>query len=450
MLEEFQKFIKNQQALTADDTCLLATSGGVDSVVLAHLFHISGQKFALAHVNYQLRGTESELDEQLVEALAKSYQVTCHSVRVFASAEAIKKNQSIQLFARNFRYAWFEQLRQKHSYKFIATAHHANDSLETAIFNLSRGTGISGLGGVPLWRGNIIRPLLFANKRVIRAYAEKNALAFREDASNDSLKYDRNMIRNEVIPLLRDINPMLDDTIARTFEQIRGSLALYREYIEAQGAKLLECKNNIISLRIDKLMESVAPTTLLYELLAPYGLNNTQAIQLIESIQQGIPGRTFSNPEWDILLDRDQVLIRASKQADSAVIRIEAVNFDYPLEEGTLEVRLQETVPAEIQGTKDRACLDLRKLQFPLFLRRWQQGDIFQPFGMQGQRKKVQDYLTNEKLNRFEKDQIWILESGGQIAWLVGYRIDERFKITPETTSVLELAYSLKKEIHEP
>ncbi|MBR9920531.1 MAG: tRNA lysidine(34) synthetase TilS [Bacteroidetes bacterium] len=441
MTAEFKSFLIKHQLMHPKATYLLAVSGGVDSVVMADLFHQAGLTFAIAHVNFQLRGEDSEADAHFVEKLAGNYEVPFHSTKVDTNHQAELKGQSIQLFARDFRYAWFDGLCKKYRYPFLATAHHADDALETMLYNIARGTGLAGLAGIPLKRGQIIRPLLFADKAGILAYAEKKGLEYRKDTSNDSLKYDRNRIRHTIVPKLQELNPNLSKSAPQMFEHLRGTLKLYQQLVEHYRKQLLQRRKGLIAISLEQLMHAPAPETLLYELLSSYGINSSQNRQLFDSILEGHSGKTFASSQWQILLDREEILIRLKQEPIKTSLEIPEDEKHFLLPEGHLHLWIHDLPPPSIPKEKTIAWIDRKKLKFPLTLRRWQEGDYFYPIGMDGHRKKLKDYFTDLKLSRFEKEQIWILESAGQIVWIVGHRMDENFKLTSESRECLEFTF---------
>lgn len=428
MQKLFESFVKKETLFTKRDTVLLAVSGGCDSVVMCELFYKAGFSFAIAHCNFQLRGKESDTDELFVKKLAKKYKAPFFSVRFETKKYAKKTASSTQMAARELRYRWFEEIRSKNNFSTIATAHHQDDVAETFLINLLRGSGIGGFHGIAAKKGNVIRPLLFTDRKQIEAFAKKHKLAFREDSSNKSDDYLRNKIRHNIIPLLKEINPSASKTVYDTTLKIAAAEEIYRQQIESVSKKALQKRGEEVHLSIAVLKKLSPFETYLYELLAPFGFTFNVTNSICDSLQSH-PGQVFLSPTHRLLKDRESLIIQPIKEA--------AENIEYKIPSGTKKLnspiaisikRMGITNSFKIPTDKNVACLDADKLKFPLILRKWQKGDSFYPLGMK-QKKKLSDFLIDSKLSLFEKENVYVLLSENKICWVVGHRIDQRYKI---------------------
>ena len=437
MLKQFQRFLDKEQLFTTKDRILLAVSGGMDSMAMVYLFHQAGYQFGIAHCNFQLRGVDSDRDEALVAKQADKLDIPFHSIRFDTNKEAALQKTSTQIVARTLRYNWFEQLRQTHQYTHIATAHHLNDSLETVLLNLTKGCGIKGLHGIPLQQSHIVRPLLFATRQDIQQFVQEQAIPYREDASNQSTKYQRNLIRHNVIPPLKTINPSLENTFGKTIQHIKDTEILFNEIVQQYRSKITKHTYHSFFIQKEALLHHPAKHTLLYEFVAPYGFNGEQVAQLFQSYAQ--IGATFSSISHQLLVDRDYLIVKSkkNKKENYKLVKENIENIIFNNQEIKLIYRTKDAFALKQPATT--ALLDYEQLVFPLKLRYWQEGDRFQPLGMNGQSKKLQDFFSDLKLSRFEKEEVILLESNDMICWVAGYRIDERFKITEETNRLLKI-----------
>ena len=442
MLDDFQQFIESEKMLPPDSRVLLAISGGLDSIAMAYLFRQSGWDFGLAHCNFKLRGDASNGDERFVKDLAQSWGAPFYSITFDTLTEAETLGVSIQMAARELRYKWLEATREKEGYSHIATAHHLNDSIETVLLNWAKGCGIRGLHGIPSQNGNIIRPLLFASRAGLEAFVAANKITFREDASNAEDKYSRNRIRLQAIPALRKINPALEATMAANLERMKEAEYLYDYALDLLRGQIVSEIEGRVLLSIPLLREhAAAMPSLLYEFLSPFGFNTSQAQQLASSL--GHTGAAFFAPHYRLLVDRDALILEALPESESLVVhQIEETNQVLELSDGRLSLHRHSGRPGFFTSDTTEAALDADILEFPLRLRRWQEGDVFQPLGMGGQHQKVQDFFTNYKVPRFDKEMAWILEDRlGRICWVVGYRIDDRFRIRADTKAYWALKF---------
>ncbi|GAB3508542.1 tRNA lysidine(34) synthetase TilS [Spirosoma knui] len=446
MLEQhFLGFINDNRLFTATDRVLLAVSGGLDSVVMAEVFQRSGQPFAIAHVNFGLRGTESAADAIFVENKAKQYEVPFHITEVDTRSLARERGISIQMAAREFRYNWFAQLLRDHNYACVATAHHQNDVLETMLLNLTRGTGVAGLRGIAPRQGNVVRPLLMATRAELSAYAQAHALTYREDSSNADDKYARNRIRHHVVPVLEALNPGLWETLPRTIERLRATETLVRNELERSWADIAERRDELIWLPADKLLALPEMAFRLAEWLKPFGFTGDQARQISITLASEV-GQVVQSASHRITHERGGLLLAPLVN----VAPFEIILTHWPAspvdlnDQYVLRVTLSTREP-EFRAPTDAhiACLDADRLQFPLTIRPWRQGDRIRPLGMKGS-KLVSDVLNDLKVSRSERENALVLLSGDQIVWVVGRRISHSVRITSQTSRIVELIWQRK------
>lgn len=450
MLEqEFLAFINDNHLFNPNQRVLLAVSGGLDSVVMAELFHRVRQPFAIAHVNFGLRGDDSEADALFVENKAAYYGVPFHLTAFATEAIAAERGLSIQMAARDLRYDWFAQLLQEHDYACVATAHHLNDVLETLLLNLTRGTGLAGLHGIANRQNNVVRPLLFATRARLETFADEHKLLYREDSSNADDKYARNRIRHRVVPILTRMNPGFWQTLPRTLRRLRAAETLMQaELTRSWQATAEEWPDNQMLLPTDKLNALPEPVFQLSEWLKPFGFSPDQAHHMIVCLNQPV-GQLFVSPTHRVTHERTGLLLEPlPRQAD-----YELTLTDWPAaplaigEKFILRAEVKHTPPHFKPPTEPHiACLDADQLSFPLTIRPWRQGDRFQPLGLNGH-KLVSDLLNELKLSRTEREQTAVLLTGDQIAWIIGRRIDHRFRITPNTRRTAEFSWTAESKI---
>lgn len=427
--KQFHDFISNKDLLTEEDCTLVAVSGGLDSMVLADLFLKANLSFAVAHCNFDLRGDESDGDEVLVKRWCEGNGVSLHRKR-FELGKG-----SIQLNARNARYEWFDALCDENKYQKLATAHHLNDSLETTLINLSRGTGIKGIAGIKPRSETTIRPLLFARKSQLEAYAKETSLEWREDSSNSKSDYDRNIIRLHVIPKLEELNPSLTSTFSATSERLALAAQVVSEKVKAIKKQFLSKSGKHLELDVSW-TEGNSDLLILSEILSEFGFNYTTCKEVYGAL--GKPGKVFSSTGFELSIDRKSIFITPVSDASSEGLIIDGYG-DFKQERGVLSVKSIEKNAVNFEGPSSTSYLDEDKITFPLTLRSWRQGDKFQPLGMKGS-KKVSDYLIDMKVPLAIKNDVLVLLSGDEIVWLVDYQISDKFKISSETESVLRLS----------
>lgn len=433
MLNRFKKFIAEKNLFLSENRILLAVSGGIDSVVMCELFHLSNFKFAIAHCNFQMRGKDSDSDEKFVKELAEKYKVKCFSKKFNTKKYAAEKKISVQMAARELRYEWFEKIRNENRLDYISIATQKNDEIETALLNFTRGTGISGLHGIFPKRGNIIRPLLFATRKEILEFAAEKKLRWREDKSNLSEHYLRNKIRHKIIPVLKEINPNLEQSFSETIEKIREAEEVFHQQIEDKKKEIFKNEHCI---EIHKLLQLSPLKTYLFEFLKPYNFNETVVEKIISSLKKQSGKKFFSETHF-IIKDRKYLLINADRVSNTVNIGEEIIYENTKRINSPLRLKFQIADKKDFKLIKDEkfAFLDYEKLKFPLVLRQWKSGDWFIPFGMKG-KKKISDFLIDEKISLAEKEKIFVLVSFGKIIWVAGKRIDENFKVTEKTKKI--------------
>ncbi len=441
MLHELRQFISEKQLFSPNDKILLTVSGGIDSVVLFDLFLKAGYSFAVAHCNFSLRGKESDEDEEFVARLAQQNSVSFHVKRFDTSAFASTNSLSIQMAARQLRYAWFEELAKEYGYARIATAHQLNDIVETMLINLTRGTGIAGLHGILEKNGNIVRPLLFTARNEIRAYAEKNALSWREDSSNIEEKYARNLIRHQIIPVLKNLNPKLEEVFRYSAERFKGTETVYKHHIEEYRSRILQPTTDGFTIKLEDIDQTPDPLCILSELLLPFGFNYS-TIQTIYTKRFQPSGAQYYSPNYSLIKDRSQWNISPIEQLShfESVVYPSTAVLETP--NGKISFQLIESEHFKgFERSPNVAYFDYASLDWPLVVRNWQEGDKFQPFGMQGV-KKVSDFFIDLKIPANQKNKIPFLINKEDILWIVGYRTSERYKISEKTEKILVCTYT--------
>lgn len=436
MLNKFLTYNQKYQLFSKTDEVLLTVSGGKDSVAMVHLFLQAGLQFGIAHCNFKLRGEDSEADEQFVRTLAVQNDIPFYTLAFETKTYASENRISIQMAARDLRYAWFEKIRKENNYHFIATAHHKNDVAETMLINLAKGTGLAGLHGIKPKLGKLIRPLLGLTRLDVESFIEDNNISYREDQSNADIKYVRNKIRHQVIPELEQINPALIETFYQESLQFSELEEIVNQKIEEVKKQCFIVENELVKLNIEKLLKLNPLKTYLYYLIKDFGFNSNDVEDIISGLKEQ-SGKQYLSSTHQLIKDRDSLIIAPVTSKKEEAYQINNIaDFD------KLPINIYAKVVTNKNITIDRnaafAYLDVEKIKFPLILRKWEQGDIFQPLGMKG-KKKISDFFIDEKLSLLEKGTTWLLLSNNQVCWVVGMRIDDNFKLTNKTKEVIVL-----------
>lgn len=431
MLEKFKKHLDLDLPFLKEKRLLVACSGGVDSVVLAHLSQKSGLDMALAHCNFGLRGAESDGDADFVRRLAKQLGVEVLVKRFDTKAYVEKNRGSIQMVVRDLRYQWFREVLEKEGFDFLVTAHHADDNLETFLINLSRGTGIEGLLGIPEVNGKTVRPLLVFSQDEVMAYAQSEQIQWREDSSNAGNKYLRNRIRHEVLPKLRELHPTFLQNFIRTQSHLLQTHTLVDNHIQMIKAKLFVKNAESITIDIGEL-ERLQPTAAyVYALFKAYGFAEWDDVN---HLLVAMSGKEVVSKTHRLVKDRQHLILSklVNGPKKSYLVFEDEEQPDLPL-----NLSLENVKSIEKSG-HNTIFMDKEKLNFPLVLRNWEKGDYFYPFGMQG-RKKLSKFFKDEKMDVVSKEKQWLLCSDNDIVWVVGKRADERFKVEDSTRHIVKI-----------
>ncbi len=447
ILNQFKSFIQQHHLFQKEDYLLLAVSGGVDSVVLCELCQQAGFPFSMAHCNFQLRGEESERDEKLVRALAEIYNVALMVQKFDTNDFATQNKLSIQVAARELRYSWFEELLQEKKTNgfsggtYLLTAHHGNDSTETLLMNFFKGTGIKGLQGILPKQKNIIRPLLFLKKEEIIAFAKENNLPFVEDSSNSSDKYTRNYFRNQLIPSLEKVFPQVEDNLQNNLERFGEIEILYRQSIHRHKQNLLEKKGNEIHIPVLKLLKSTPLKTIIYEIIKDFQFTAHQVDEVVNLLNSE-SGKYLSSSSHKIIKNRNWLIITPIVNTEAAHVLIKKNDTNIEFELGKLKIKKDHFDGTILKSnTENMVSINADNLTYPLMLRKWKEGDYFYPLGMPKKKKKLSKFFIDLKLSLTEKEKIWVIESQQKIVWVIGKRIDDRFKILPSTQQILRIEF---------
>lgn len=435
MVEQFLKFIHEENLFHSSQRILLAVSGGADSMLMLHLFVDAGFPVAVAHCNFGLRGPESDGDEQFVVDYCDQHNLACHTEHFNTSEFALQEGISIEMAARDLRYEWFNNLIERHGYDYLATAHHQDDVIETFLINLSRGSGIKGLSGIQPKSGQIIRPMLFTNRTEILDYCQRMTIGFRTDSSNLETVYKRNLIRQQILPLLEDVNPAFRRNALKTIGNLHETGQLFQQRMSEIKAIVYSEDDQGAMIHIDKLLNLNPLRTILYELIHPFGFQAEQTDDIIDSLRRE-SGRKFFSDDYRLIKDREFLLISPNSPKQNKVYYIEedCTKMRIPVHL-TIE-KFDRTNDFRFSTHQQVVDLDLDKLVYPLILRHWKEGEYFQPLGMTGL-KKLSDFFIDEKYSIPDKENTWILASSNQLVWIVGKRLDDRFKITSKTKRIV-------------
>lgn len=440
MLDAFHAYLKKQCLLQPSFRFIVACSGGVDSVVLCSLCHQFGLSFSIAHCNFQLRGSESDRDETFVKSLGEKYGVPVFTQTFDTEAYGVLKKLSIQEAARELRYHWFEELRKEKGAAYVLLAHHANDNVETVLMNLFRGTGLHGLTGMPerVEAVNCLRPLLHRTRAEIETFARENNLQWVEDSSNASNKYTRNFFRNEILPAVQHVYPQATENVLATIDRLRKTETLYEQLLHGLLKKLVVEEKGETKIPILKLLRH-RDTSLPYEVLKKFGFGEKQVPEIFK-LAESSSGRFIQSERYRIIKHRKWFLITPLHEPAASVVVLEEDKKKIALPQGELQLKKVEKESFRLNKAAEVAQLDAAEISFPLLVRRWKQGDYFYPLGLR-KKKKLARFFIDQKLSLADKENVWVVESQSRILWVVGHRIDDRFKVTEKTKSVLQLTF---------
>ncbi len=446
LLNQFNKYIQDHHLFNIKDKLLLAVSGGADSVVLCALCKQAGFDFIIAHCNFNLRAAESERDEKFVQELAEKLEVPFFVKSFNTKSIAFDEKKSIETAARDLRYEWFHQLINQSSISpinFIVTAHHADDNIETTAMNFFRGTGIAGVRGILPKQGIIRRPLLFARRSQIEQFANEQQIDFVTDSSNLESDFTRNFFRNKIIPLIQSQYPEAENNVLHNISRFTDIEKIYLQSIAQQKKKLMEQQGNEIHIPVLKLQKTVGLFSVMYEILKTVGFTAQQvpdAIALLKSDS----GKFIQSASHRLIKNRKWLIITPLKTNLCQNVFIEKEEASIEFEAGKIQFKTASATNYNLQAGNQIAQLDLKEIKFPLLLRKWKQGDYFYPLGMQ-KKKKLSRFFIDQKLSITQKENTWVLETDKKIIWVLGLRIDNRFKITEATKNILELKLSVSE-----
>lgn len=431
--------IKDQLSLIEDyklKRFLLTVSGGIDSTFLLYAFKQLGVQFEAAHVNYKLRGKDSDLDESFVKKICADNKIKLY-LKHFETDKLLKDSKlSLQMLARSLRYEWFNELLDSNGLDYIITAHHLDDQIETFILNLSRGTGLGGLVGIKTFNDRVFRPLLKISRKEIELWVNENKIDYRIDKSNYDNKYNRNLIRNKIVPLFKEINPSFEKTMLNNFTNLSEVNNWTNQQLESEiEACFLDKKTDYEIIRIKSLLASFNPKLLLYQYLSRLGFNGSQVDSILKCLYEKKIGKIFKSKTHLLGVDREQIIISRARNEQNNSFEIK--NFEksvtYPV---GLSFEILPKDGTKVERNSQKAFLDYDKIELPIKLRKWVAGDCFQPLGMAG-KKKISDFLVDSKVPLVLKQQVYVLTSGDEIIWIIGYRISDKFKISSNTRQVL-------------
>jgi tRNA(Ile)-lysidine synthase len=438
LLSQFKLYIQKLHLFEKKDTLLIAVSGGADSTVLCELCQQAGYNFAIAHCNFQLRGEESTRDENFVRVLATKYEVPIFVAHYDTSVYALNEKKSIQEAARILRYDFFKALLIEHKFASVLTAHHADDNVETVLMNFFKGTGINGMRGILPKHDNIVRPLLFATRQQIEMFAKENNIDFVNDSSNEKNDYTRNYFRNELLPAVEKVFPEVAKNLINNIDRFADVAAMYNQSIDKIKQDLLEIKGKEIHIPVLKLAKTKPLQTIIYEIIKDYNFTAAQVGE-VEKLLVADSGKYITSLTHRILKNRNWLIIsNAHHFWEASLFLIEANTslLNYPA--GQINI---QTLPEQenLDSNKNIAYIDASHITFPLLVRKWKQGDYFYPLGMD-KKKKLSRFFIDQKLSLLEKENVWVIESDKKIVWVVGLRIDNRFKMTDRTKKVIKFS----------
>ena len=441
----FLEFIREKKLIRSEGKILLAVSGGIDSVLMSKLFYRNGLPFDIAHINFRLRGAESDRDEAFVREMAASYKVKFYSKAFDTRQYAAEKKISIEMAARDLRNEWMLELKNTENYEAVALGHHKSDHLETVLMNLIKGTSIRGLRGIMPVSGIYIRPMLFATRPEIEQYAKAYALEWRNDSTNTDLNIQRNLIRSKVIPLLKKINPSVEGSVFENTYYLSLIESFLQEKLRSLQSEIIVIEERATKINITKLVSSGVAELFLFEFLKPFRFHS-RIIRKIHQNLHGGSGKVFISERHELLIDREYLILTEKSEIDrnNRLLINEPGSYHF---EG-MEIWVELINQSKVTDLKDHntAYLDQSKLEFPLTVRYWQDGDYFCPFGMD-KTKKLSDFFIDEKVPLTLKKRMLVVESAKKICWIVGMRIDNRFRISSTTNDIIKITIKIKEDL---
>ncbi len=439
LTKKVSEYIEEEHLFTKDDDILLALSGGCDSAALFHILKTLKYKFSVAHCNFKLRGKDSDKDEEFVKELAKHNNIKIYTAS-FDTEEFARKNKlSVEDAARKLRYNWFEELRINRKFSCIATAHHLNDRIETFFINFTKGTGIKGMRSILPKNNNIVRPLLFAPKNEIKSFCAEKKIKYRTDKSNFDNYFLRNNLRNNILPAFKKINPKFEETMSKNFSILTDIEKIYLAYINLKKSEILNIKNKLIFIDTEKLLQTDAPNTVLFEIIRPYGFNSSQSSHIILNINTIQTGKLFYSDTHRLLKDRKYLIMEKTEEDDFKSFQISDLQHNNEYSPKFSLKIIKKTENINLKANNSTVFFDADKVKFPLTVRKARNADFFVPFGMKG-KKLLSDFFTDLKINLFEREKVLLLvTSKNEIIWVIGYRADNRFKVTDKTKKILKI-----------
>jgi tRNA(Ile)-lysidine synthase len=430
-----KQFLNHLSSLQFSGKTLLAVSGGMDSMVMLHLYAAAALPIGVAHCNFKLRGDEADEDARHVRKTCEDLGIPFHLHEFDTQNYAWENGLSIQMAARELRYAWFESLLDTFHYQQVATAHHLNDTIETVIMNWIHGGSLESFAGIPVRQNRIIRPLLFATREEIEQYSQEYKVQWREDQSNLTDDYTRNFLRHQVMPKLKEVNPSLEHTIRRGLQKIAGETELLAMGLTQWQSRYLVRKEERISIDKHGFEQLHHPAAILWKCIRPLGFNLDTCEEILHALK-GQPGKIFFSSTYQLVVDRE-ALILTPRPLNWEPVEIKEGQFKHDM--GKFQLLIGECQGETTAKTSSEVVVDADVLRFPLTWRKWRPGDYFYPLGMD-HRKKLSDFFIDLKVSRVDKDNITVLESEGKIAWVVGYRLDNRFKVTSQTSRTISFS----------
>ncbi|MBK9794065.1 MAG: tRNA lysidine(34) synthetase TilS [Sphingobacteriales bacterium] len=443
MISKIQTYINHHNLANSGTSILVACSGGVDSMVLVDVLLKLNYNVSLAHCNFQLRGKESDADELFLQDFAMKHNIPFYNIKFDTKEYKQNKDVSTQMAARELRYNWFEQIRKENHYHSIAVAHHLDDQFETVLLNMTKGTGIKGLTGMQPKNGYIIRPLLEISKQEILLYAKENNIQYREDSSNATDDYQRNLIRHQVVPQLQKINPSLHNSMIDFIDRMNDYETLTNQQIEVIKKKCYSEKNGIAEIKMGFIKAHKAGQTILFHLLKDFGYNS-DVVQNIFDVKE--TGKQFFSETHRVVTDRKSLFIVPKNVERENYLSFVQLPNQIVFNNYKIQCSIVAVQELNIKPSNRYAYFDADKIEFPLLIRYYKEGDYFYPFGMSKPKtpgkvgkKKLSKYFKDEKFSLLDKENTAVLFSGEKLIWLLGHRIDDRYKVTEKTKSVLKM-----------